>query len=416
MLEHRLKNIDTFCTSESSEFQLLNFFDGSRSYTYRYRLGIRKYNTPSLSIIYVLCSMLYVLCSMFYALCFFVLTQSKKKYIYRLCSLLFVLSSINLSAQDIHFSDFYATPLNTNPALTGVFRGNTRIMGILRDQYRAVTLPYQTVSVGFDTRKDKIMNTNNALGFGAIVNADVAGDSKFGTYQFVVPFALHQYSYGSKLHLTYGISLGFTANTIDYENLRYPEEFEGDRYVENTFIDESQSNTLNSYFSLGLGVNARYNFNDITGLSGGLSLFNVNNPNPTLQGDDNVRTRRRMMLHTMFRRKIAETVEVLPSAKIQFQGSFQEFQFGGQIAKYFDNLKLQRIHVGSWFRAKNKDAVILNLGFEIGAIQLGFSYDVNISKLQEASDNRGGFEISLIYIYTKRKSSKKRSVKCPGYF
>jgi hypothetical protein len=79
-------------------------------------------------------------------------------------------------------------------------------------------------------------------------------------------------------------------------------------------------------------------------------------------------------------------------------------------------MKLQRLHVGSWYRAGFKDALILNLGFEFGAFQLGMSYDINTSKLKEASYNRGAFEVSLIYIYTKQKSSRKKSVKCPGYF
>jgi type IX secretion system PorP/SprF family membrane protein len=240
-----------------------------------------------------------------------------------------------LKSQDIHFSDFYATPINTNPALTGVFRGNVRVMGIMRDQYRAVTVPYQTLSLGIDTHKDKIFNTYNKLGFGAVLNADVAGDSRMGTYHFMIPLALHQYSYGAKLHITYGIALGIIWNSLDYENLRFPEQFQGDRYVENSFVFEQKDNPSITYPSFGAGINVRYNFNDITGLSLGTAISNLNNPNASLKGNENVNTYRRLILHGMFRRKIAESVEVLPSAKFQFQGPFVELQPGGQLAYIF---------------------------------------------------------------------------------
>ena len=37
-------------------------------------------------------------------------------------------------AQDIHFSQYYASPLTLNPALTGKFNGHFRVSGIYRDQ------------------------------------------------------------------------------------------------------------------------------------------------------------------------------------------------------------------------------------------------------------------------------------------
>ena len=49
-----------------------------------------------------------------------------------------------LSAQDTHFSQFYASPLNLNPALTGVNDGTYRIAGIYRNQDRSFTTPYVT--------------------------------------------------------------------------------------------------------------------------------------------------------------------------------------------------------------------------------------------------------------------------------
>ena len=41
----------------------------------------------------------------------------------------------NLNSQDIHFSQFYMSPLNLNPAMTGVMNGNIRLTGNYWNQW-----------------------------------------------------------------------------------------------------------------------------------------------------------------------------------------------------------------------------------------------------------------------------------------
>jgi len=44
-------------------------------------------------------------------------------------------------AQDIHFSQFFETPLLRNPALAGIFTGDVRIQAVYRTQWASVTVP-----------------------------------------------------------------------------------------------------------------------------------------------------------------------------------------------------------------------------------------------------------------------------------
>ena len=54
-------------------------------------------------------------------------------------------------AQDIHYSQFYASPLTLNPALTGVNACNYRVGVMYRSQWSSVSAdPYQTPSISFD--------------------------------------------------------------------------------------------------------------------------------------------------------------------------------------------------------------------------------------------------------------------------
>ncbi|HQU60103.1 MAG TPA: type IX secretion system membrane protein PorP/SprF, partial [Saprospiraceae bacterium] len=50
-------------------------------------------------------------------------------------------------AQDQHFSQFFASPLTLNPALTGTFDGKYRVAFIYRDQD-----PYKTFAGAIDLR------------------------------------------------------------------------------------------------------------------------------------------------------------------------------------------------------------------------------------------------------------------------
>ena len=44
----------------------------------------------------------------------------------------------DVNAQDPHFSQFYASPLLLNPALTGAFPGNVRASGSYREQWPSI--------------------------------------------------------------------------------------------------------------------------------------------------------------------------------------------------------------------------------------------------------------------------------------
>ncbi|MCB9179736.1 MAG: type IX secretion system membrane protein PorP/SprF, partial [Flavobacteriales bacterium] len=55
-----------------------------------------------------------------------------------------------LHAQDIHFSQFFHTPLANGPGSIGAFDGDYRINGIYRQQWRSVTRPYRTFGLGAD--------------------------------------------------------------------------------------------------------------------------------------------------------------------------------------------------------------------------------------------------------------------------
>ena len=57
-----------------------------------------------------------------------------------------VFMSANVFAQDIHLSQYNASPLNLNPSLTGLFDGDFRFVGNQKTQWTSVSVPLNVPS------------------------------------------------------------------------------------------------------------------------------------------------------------------------------------------------------------------------------------------------------------------------------
>jgi Type IX secretion system membrane protein PorP/SprF len=96
-------------------------------------------------------------------------------------------------AQDLHFSQFFNSPLTTNPANTGFIPEGDYRLGInYRNQWSSImTLPYKTMSAFGDFQVMKPGDEQSEkgwLGLGAVILRDVAGLSPaIGFFQFIEP-------------------------------------------------------------------------------------------------------------------------------------------------------------------------------------------------------------------------------------
>ncbi|MBS1611848.1 MAG: type IX secretion system membrane protein PorP/SprF, partial [Bacteroidetes bacterium] len=84
-------------------------------------------------------------------------------------------------AQDIHFSQYYASPLTLNPALTANINGVFRAAFNYRNQWFTIPVlnsvaPYQTYQASFDAPILRERLGNDGFGFGGAFYADKAGD------------------------------------------------------------------------------------------------------------------------------------------------------------------------------------------------------------------------------------------------
>ncbi|HEX2532431.1 MAG TPA: type IX secretion system membrane protein PorP/SprF, partial [Chitinophagaceae bacterium] len=96
------------------------------------------------------------------------------------------------AAQDINFSQFYELPLLRNPALAGFYKGDIRVTSAFRNQWSAVTVPYQTAALGTELKFGAGPNTNDYWSLGLQLTNDLAGDSRLGKTQILPVLTYHK--------------------------------------------------------------------------------------------------------------------------------------------------------------------------------------------------------------------------------
>ena len=335
---------------------------------------------------------------------------------------LFVFLSIGLSAQDIHFSQFYMSPLNLNPAMTGVMNCNTRMIANYRNQWAAAlgANAYNTYSASYDQKL--AVGRSDYFGVGAAFWGDVAGQQSFGTTQgkLALSYSKKMGGYRRKAHyLVMGAEAAVTQRRVSKGDARWPNQvvngvhdpnIPGGVITNDKFIFADLSAGL-----LWFSVLDKYN-----NFYFGTAIHHLNQPNVSFLNEV-VPLSNRITIHGGGQFELTRRVSILPGAIFLVQGKHLEINSGAsfRFAMGKSRLAKQSWQAGLWYRiaAKNpsgliSDAIILSSRFDYEHFGLGFSYDINVSQLAGAASGNGSFEFSLIYTIC---GPEKRAVYCPNF-
>src|SRR5882672_2541949 len=110
-----------------------------------------------------------------------------------LVTLILFVGLANVStAQDPNFSQFFASPMTLNPALTGKFDGVYRVAGNYRNQWPSINNAYVTMTASFDMpiMKSRIPE-NDVFGIGFMGYSDKAGDGVLNSTYYALSAAYH---------------------------------------------------------------------------------------------------------------------------------------------------------------------------------------------------------------------------------
>lgn len=317
--------------------------------------------------------------------------------------------------QDVHFSQFLYSPLNLNPAMTGNFDGRYRVAFNYRNQWRSVSKAFQTTSISGDARD--FMNVRN-LGLGASFYWDVAGTSGYRTLKFEIPLSYRINLTKDSVHsIIPGIAPSFNQQSIDPSALTFDDQFNGNRYNPNSQSAESIGNDRFSQNYVDFAAGAAYNYQSKKGfdITAGVAVHNITEgQGPWLLGGNSL-LGQRTTFHAGAHVPLGKSWFLTPGIIHMRQADYRETSYGTEINLLTQNnpYRYRAFFVGLWNRGS--DAAIGDIGMYYNSWRVGLSYDVNYSRLNVASNYRGGWEISVIYILRELLPKRRNFKYCPNY-
>ena len=321
-----------------------------------------------------------------------------------------------VKAQDIHFSQFYFSPITMNPAQTGFFNGRHRIASNYKSQWQRASggAPYVTYSGSYDVHVlDRFMKAADMTGFGLMVFSDKAGTGDLQTSGAVGSLAYHRDLLGNgKQLMSFGIQAGITQMSLDRSKLRFGDEILSE--IPTGSGQEVFEATSLSYVDVNAGLLYNYIYSKSIVVFFGLTAYHLSQPkvNFLTATESNVLSNR---VAAQFGGSFVITREwdLLPSALFMLQKASTETNFG--MAMRYKSSEDAALRIGAWYRTwSNSDAAIIMAGMEYYKLTIGLSYDLNISTLRETSKGQGSFEIAMIYIIESGKSIVQ-DVACPHF-
>ncbi len=335
-----------------------------------------------------------------------------------------------LVAQDKHFTQYFAVPTLTNPALAGAFQGRYRMGIVRRDQWRqTLETPYVTfaggVDVRFDTNHKKAVS--DAVGVGLSFFNDKVDDSGFRTTQMALAGAFHKALDDSGVHyLTIGGQMAINQRSVNYENLTFEDQYNGTSgYTLPTGEDLPENNF--SFFDMALGINYTFSPSHRTTFYIGGAMHHLLEPNVSFLAanpDTEIAIPEENKLYRKYtglfaaRFPLNDQLFLIPRALIQIQGPHIEINAGSNVRIAMGDYTPFALHVGGWARpVKNADnsfsldAVVAMVGIEFDNLLFGFSYDLNLGDLSLGGPNRSSFELSVAYL----GNFENEEILCPKF-
>ncbi|MEZ5009104.1 MAG: PorP/SprF family type IX secretion system membrane protein [Chitinophagales bacterium] len=316
----------------------------------------------------------------------------------KLLIILFFFVAFTVKAQDAHFTQKFNNPLFVNPALTGSGEKINRLTFLYRDQWRSVVVPYSSTYLNYDRKL--FSKNNNALAGGVQFFYDKAGDGSLSTFNPTLSFSYTREFFKSRFALSTGFQVGYMRRSLDVSKLQFDNQYGPGGYDPNISNGEALDN--GNLVNLGLGVNLNTNLYGLSNVDIGFSIYNPHQPDfsfSSFSGDP-----RPIRYATYFTGDlyITNTWSLTPSFYFNTQEKAKEYHYSliANYHTYINNTPL-KVSLGGGYRTN--DAALAYTGVKIKDVELGFSYDINTSSFTDATNNKGGFEISLIYEFEKRK-------------
>jgi type IX secretion system PorP/SprF family membrane protein len=330
-------------------------------------------------------------------------------------SLIAAMALSDARAQDPVFSQFYSSALYLNPALAGV-EGETFIGANYRSQWSSLALPFNTFQVSFiQPVFQGGIRKKHLGGYGAALLDDVAGPNReFATQSFSLSGAWNVYLNQNNNHfISVALQTGIGQQRINYANLQWSSQYSPVSGFDAALPGESSMTNARVFRPiLNTGILWSYSIKSRrqTSFYNGLVLSNIPRTNsyfPGTVGDRSLTFK----THGGVTTSLTDYLEISPNYLIEVQGVHRQLNIGTYIGYSLSKGKSAisgvKVIAGAWYRFN--DGLILSTGVSTKKINVGFSYDNNMSSMGRTFGYAGAYELSVAYRVPGKSSFKRIS-------
>jgi type IX secretion system PorP/SprF family membrane protein len=327
-------------------------------------------------------------------------------------------------AQDKHFSQFYAAPHLLNPAIAGLFEGRYRGMINYRSQWANLSdEPFTTTGAAVDGnfKLSKRSQYPDKLGVGVMIFSDKVGEQSYSTDQISFSGALHKaLDYAGKKMLTAGYQVSIVQKGINYNQITFQDQFNGLNGYTLSTQEKLPINNI-TFADMAIGIFYSMEMNSKLSLHVGGSLSHVNSPDASFYENPDIAPDNIPLKSTIqggARYSISKKYDFEPRIIILRQGVHTEIDAGANLRIGLDDYASQNLYLGLYLRPVGDisgeltlDAIIPMLAYRYENVQVGLSYDINMSTLSSVTAGHGGFELSASFI----GSYENDNIICPQF-
>lgn len=335
---------------------------------------------------------------------------------------LWLIAMSNMQAQDIHFSQFFTTPLINNAAQTGHYDGNYRIGFNAKLQWPSLTstgpYTYHTESPYLDFSFGEKWLKTGWMGIGFSFVNDEAGDGRLRYQRFGISYAYHQsFDKKNRYVLGAGVGLHYILRSVDFSKFYFNNQWIEDQGFDISVLNyEPLQRESFGMLDLNAGLHFRAQVHDQVRIQAGVAALHLTRPKHTFLGTTE-RLGIRWQASASAAYQMNEAMSLSLDAYYTFQKRASEIQLASMFSYGFARLHHSKpqhfLHLGISYRVK--DALSPVVGYQFKSTRILLSYDATLSKLTPGNRANGGPEVSIVHVGKWNREYNGRKVYCPGF-
>jgi type IX secretion system PorP/SprF family membrane protein len=308
------------------------------------------------------------------------------------CQAVLIVMSFSVYAQDIHLSQYDASPVMLNPALTGMKKNmKYRVTNQYRNQWDAITRKsYTSSALAYD------MPYKEKWGLGGFILNDNSSRT-FNAFTFVLSGA-HDITPANqdKYHMVVGIQAGIIYKSIRRTNFTFDQQYTDGTFDSDLPSGESFETAKRILPDINFGF-GYFSTDDSKKYHpyGGIAISHCTNPKENfLSEGETTKLPLKYVIYGGSKLIVNDKITLDPNLLLMKQRNAWEINIG---TKAFYAIEGADFDLIGGLNYRWKDAVIGHIGMFYKNFIYSVSYDLNVSKLRAYSKYKGGFEFYVTF-------------------